>query len=153
MRHGEASFRAKSDFARELTPHGKRQVAKTASLVKRYVESKNIPRDTVFIWASPLIRAQQTAHILADTLHSQVTTKDFITPNDDPQLTLERLYKEAGDISFLILITHMPLCAAMASLLTTEGCRMQAGFDTAECQRFICSDYLPACAEFGGIVE
>lgn len=152
MRHGEATFRANSDMERELTAHGCRQVSKTTQAIQQYINDNSVSKELVHIWASPYVRAQQTASIVAKALALPITTVDYITPNDDPIKSLERLYKESQGIKFLILVTHMPFCAGLASSLTSDEQRLNASFSTAECQRFECSDFLTACGSFSGVI-
>ncbi len=152
MRHGEATFRANSDMERELTAHGCRQVSKTTQAIQQFINDNSVSKESVHIWASPYVRAQQTALIVAKALALPIATIDYITPNDDPNKSLERLYKETKGIEFLILVTHMPFCAGFASSLTAEEQRQNASFSTAECQRFECDEFLPACGSFSGVI-
>jgi phosphohistidine phosphatase len=152
MRHGEATFRASSDMARELTANGRRQVTKTTQAIQQFISDNTVPKESVCIWASPYVRAQQTAEIIAKALTVGIVTIDYITPNDNPEKALERIYKEAQGVEFLILVTHMPFCAAFASTLTSEEKRSSASFATAECQRFECTDFLTACGSFMNVI-
>lgn len=147
IRHGEAAFGAGSDFNRELTEYGQQQVEETAQALKKHLD-KSDKKHTVssVIWASPLVRAQQSAKIIANVINFPVETKTFITPNDIPGESLEKIYKETN-ASRLVLVTHMPFCADLAAILTDDR-SFQAGFTTAECQFFKCTDFLPACGTF-----
>lgn len=152
MRHGEATFRAKSDFDRELTPNGRRQVTRSAEALKSQFSENGIDLNRAVLWVSPLVRAQQTAEIVAElTGITTLETVGFITPDDNPFNSLTQIHEQARH-DVLVLITHMPFCASLAGILTDDPAG-QAGFNTAECRKFTCSDYLPGCGSFSSVIE
>ena len=122
MRHGEAGRHAQ-DEQRELTDVGRQQVARVAT---QLAESDSRPE---LIWCSPLVRARQTAAIVAEILNCPVEEKRFITPDDDPAHCLGALL--ANTTSPLLLVSHMPLVGVLTSLLT-DGHRRGAAFVTAQ---------------------
>ncbi|NWO06049.1 MAG: phosphohistidine phosphatase SixA [Alteromonadaceae bacterium] len=109
MRHGEAAWHT-NDQQRELTETGRRDVADVAA---RLAESPYRPEA---IWCSPLLRAQQTAAIVSEVMNCAVEEKPFITPDDDPGKCLDALLEQPLT-SPLLIVSHMPLVGALATLL------------------------------------
>jgi phosphohistidine phosphatase len=68
MRHGEAGWHT-LDQQRELTEAGRLQVANVAAQIA------DSPFRPVQLWASPLVRAQQTAAIVSEVLNCPVREK------------------------------------------------------------------------------
>ncbi len=66
VRHGIAEDLVTSDFARALTPRGKRRVADSARVMRR------LRIRPARIYSSPRLRSRQTAEIIADALGMQV---------------------------------------------------------------------------------
>lgn len=122
MRHGEAGWYAQ-DQQRELTDIGKHQVAQVAA---QLAESDIRPG---LIWCSPLVRAQQTAAIVAERLNCPIEEKLFLTPDDDPARCLEALLINTA--SPLLLVSHMPLVSLLTGLLV-QGQRSGLGFMTSQ---------------------
>jgi phosphohistidine phosphatase len=63
------------------------------------------------IWASPLVRAQQTAQIVRDILaaqgvHVSIKTTDLITPESNPADVFDLL--QASKLNSVLLASHMP---------------------------------------------
>ena len=137
MRHGEAG-RHSQDDQRELTNAGRQQVARVAA---QLAESDSRPE---LIWCSPLVRARQTAAIVAEILNCPVEEKLFITPDDDPAHCLGALL--ANTASPLLLVSHMPLVGVLTSLLT-EGDRRGAAFMTAQAVLLDMATVGPGCAD------
>ncbi len=123
-RHGEASFDAESDFSRPLTARGAEQ---TRALVKQNLA---FLEDLSQIWASPLLRAQQTARIYQELLRCEVQTQPFITPDSSPKQVLRQLSK-AG-IDNLLLVSHQPLVGELVSLLIEGNTYQPHPFTTSE---------------------
>lgn len=137
MRHGEAGRHAQDD-QRELTDVGRQQVARVAA---QLAESDSRPE---LIWCSPLVRARQTAAIVAERLNCPVKEKLFITPDDDPARCLDALL--ASTTSPLLLVSHMPLVGVLTSLLT-DGHRRGAAFMTAQAVLLSMPIVGPGCAD------
>ncbi|PFG08727.1 MULTISPECIES: phosphohistidine phosphatase SixA [unclassified Marinobacter] len=137
MRHGEAGWHTQ-DEQRELTDVGRQQVARVAG---QLAESDSRPK---LIWCSPLVRARQTAAIVAERLNCSVEEKRFITPDDDPARCLEALL--ASTASPLLLVSHMPLVGVLTSLLT-DGHRRGAAFMTAQAVLLDMPVVGPGCAD------
>ncbi|MFK0572732.1 phosphohistidine phosphatase SixA [Endozoicomonas sp.] len=118
MRHGEASWSAPSDMERVLTDQGVREVSSTvASLATQKVDR---------IFASPYLRAQQTARIAAGALGCEVETLPGLEPDGNPQALLPML-PEAGVI---LLASHMPMVGCLSGLLCDGTPRSGPSFQT-----------------------
>ena len=80
IRHGTAEDAANGDDARrELTKAGRKEMKEVAAGLKTIIESIDA------IGASPLVRAQQTAEIVAKAYGDlSVDTVDTLTPDSDP---------------------------------------------------------------------
>ena len=105
LRHGQAEGQQSTDEARNLTVKGRDDVA--TSVQNSLSELIQVQE----IWASPLVRAQQTAEIARDILlaqgvHVSIKTTDLITPESNPADLLDLL--QATNISSLLLASHMP---------------------------------------------
>ena len=101
LRHGQASWQAKTDMERELTPRGESEVAGAA----QWLEASGWRPDQ--IWVSPYRRAQQTAAIINRHWQLPQRSKASLTPDSE----LDEL--EAMIATFkgerLMLIGHNPL--------------------------------------------
>lgn len=120
LRHGEAEAHKTTDAARQLTPHGRADVA--ASVHYSLNELKSVEQ----IWASPLVRAQQTAAIAQGILSQYssnltVTTSENITPEANPS-DLFALLQQANS-GALLLVSHQPLVSDFIDLFcgSTRG--------------------------------
>lgn len=108
MRHGEAGWHSR-DRERELTEAGR---FATGSVARKIAASQWRPE---VIWASPLVRARQTAAIVSETLNCPILEKFFLKPDDDPRECLDALALE--DTERLLVISHMPLVGALSTLM------------------------------------
>lgn len=110
VRHGEASFKAITDAQRPLTQLGSLEI-------EQQCLNPNIPwSEFTALWASPYLRAQQTAHLLQQQLAKQyaplkVQTCDVSTPHGAIEQVQNFLLKQnqAG----IILVTHQPLVSGL----------------------------------------
>ncbi|MFZ3184925.1 MAG: phosphohistidine phosphatase SixA [Pseudomonas sp.] len=109
LRHGEAEPQARSDAARELTRHGRKEVLHSAAHL--------VGRPLTAILASPYVRAQQTAQLVRETLGfaAPIVTVPWLTPDGDLAEALR--YLDAQGDQELLLVTHQPLVGELASLL------------------------------------
>lgn len=108
MRHGEASFHAESDAARNLTDRGREQTAKMAV----WLRTKIAHFDRVLV--SPYIRAQQTLDVFKAEFPlpaaSDIDVLSELTPGGDPQQTIEYLMALAEDgVDSVLIVSHLPL--------------------------------------------
>ncbi len=122
MRHGEAGWHS-LDQQRELTEYGRRTTANVASNIAGSAWRPEL------IWCSPLIRARQTAAIVAEILNCPIEEKAFLTPEDDPGECLNQLL-EVPQRS-LMIVSHMPLVGSLSTLLI-DGHRRGIPFMTSQ---------------------
>lgn len=113
LRHADATYEAKDDFSRELSPKGKRSLKQLLEQL-RPKELAGISE----IRHSPLVRATQSAHILRDTLELKVPLRKTpgLLPEDDPVPLIEELLCVREDV---LLIGHNPHLTFLAALLLT----------------------------------
>jgi phosphohistidine phosphatase len=115
IRHGEAVEAAPGlgDTGRWLTAKGRRQTRKVASWL-----GKKSARRPVVLWTSPLVRAVQTAEIVAERLclEGDITAIRELAQGADPA-ELFRLVKDYRGPSPLGLVGHEPGLSALARLL------------------------------------
>ena len=104
MRHGEASFDAKTDFERRLTEKGRRDAA---------ANSQHLHVDRVV--ASPLVRAQQTANIVADARQLTVQTDECWDLSSSVNKLMDWLDDHASNN--LLVVSHNPLLSMLVSQL------------------------------------
>lgn len=102
MRHGKAEPPQRTDFDRELTEMGRKRIQDASLGIKQIVGEKEI-----FIWSSPLPRAQQTAQVLAETLGvAQVREFDAIYSGELDSLIPGIL--ELPEDCVLLIVGHEP---------------------------------------------
>ncbi len=105
LRHGQAEPQKTTDELRNLTEKGRADVAVNVSL--SLSELTRVQE----IWASPLVRAQQTAQIVQDILLAHgisvaIKTTDLIAPESNPSGLFESL--QATNVESVLLASHMP---------------------------------------------
>lgn len=101
VRHGEASFKAPSDFERALTERGELQVRAAADWLAGHWQPEQV-------LVSPYLRARQTAAAFLDALPSPSSSEaDFLTPDSSLQNLTDRL--ATMNCQRLLLIGHNPL--------------------------------------------
>jgi len=109
LRHAEAETTAGSDRARRLTAKGLEQAEKVGEFCR---SSGLLP---ALIVTSPVVRARQTAAIVAGTLGVELVEKDWLACGMSPATCLHELAHLRGDI---MLVGHEPdFSAAIASLV------------------------------------
>ncbi|KAB0481592.1 phosphohistidine phosphatase, SixA [Pseudomonas reinekei] len=109
LRHGEAvphGSRA-HDSERELTEHGRKEVLSSAA--------KLIGQPLSAIYASPYLRAQQTAQLVREALgfEPEIRTVEWLTPDTDPDKVAEQMVA----VSDVLLVSHNPLVGNLLSYL------------------------------------
>lgn len=105
IRHGKAEDRSadKNDVLRELTDTGKEEFAGFLKTIKDNLETDK----EVTVWASPLIRARQTASIFTDTLDlNSAEEKEFIANGDFDALVED--IKQQDTNTRVVCVGHEP---------------------------------------------
>jgi phosphohistidine phosphatase len=126
VRHAEAVERSADirEEGRYLTPEGRLSFRKTAEIMK----DKGINPDLIL--TSPLLRAVQTADILAETIsyNGPLIATDDLAPGFDIE-ELRQLLKTFKDAREIVLVGHEPdLGGIVASLLSLpEGFAFKKG--------------------------
>jgi len=101
MRHGEAQTSADTDAQRELTAQGIEDIEQMAADYASELQAVDV------IWASPYVRTQQTAKIVANRLSKPVVTQSFLPPSGNPIDTLAAL--ETHRNRTVLIVSHQPL--------------------------------------------
>jgi phosphohistidine phosphatase len=111
LRHGDALDHP-DDYIRPLTPAGKAQ----ATLAGNLLHLLGLVPGKIFV--SPLLRAQETAGIVADLLGvTDITITEHLTPMSDHRQLFDLFAHFRGER--FLLVGHEPHLSAMISLLTT----------------------------------
>ena len=108
LRHGEAEpYGSRPDSERALTPHGCEEVLRSAAHL--------IGQPITAIYASPYLRAQQTAQLVREALgfEPEIRTVEWLTPGTDPDKVAEQLVS----VSNVLLVSHNPLVGNLLSYL------------------------------------
>ena len=121
LRHGQAENQITTDEARNLTAKGRADVAES---INYSLSELHLVQE---IWASPLVRAQQTAKITQDILAQQgisisIKTTDLITPESDPAGLFDSL--QAANANSVLLASHQPFVGDFIDLF----CGSDSGF-------------------------
>lgn len=117
LRHGQAEAQITTDEARRLTEKGRSDTAKVVGA--RALDMASLTQ----IWASPLVRAQQTAIIATHYFpHLSIQTTDLLIPEANPQALLawlDELYQQHLQDSnqSILLVSHQPLVGALVNKL------------------------------------
>lgn len=108
LRHGEAvPYGSCPDSERALTEHGRKEALSSAAQL--------IGQPLTAIYASPYLRAQQTAQIVREALgfEPEIRTVDWLTPESDPDKVADQLVS----VSNVLLVSHNPLVGNLLSYL------------------------------------
>jgi phosphohistidine phosphatase len=110
IRHAHA-IAAVNDAERPLSAKGRAQVKRLARFLR--TGDRFAPTE---IWHSPLVRAAETAKLLARGLQSDVPPREAadIAPEDDPHNLARRLARAPESLA---IVGHEPHLSALASLL------------------------------------
>lgn len=120
LRHGHAEPEASSDRERPLSVLGRQEVEQVIQ-TQREALSK-----VKQLWASPFLRAQQTAQIVAShfpTLSLQTT--DLLVPGAQTETLIDFLHTQfhTQGVRSIMLVTHQPLVGT----LLDELCGFEPG--------------------------
>lgn len=117
LRHGEAQNVAPSDAQRPLTARGRQDVEQTL------LASLEVMAGVDCIYASPYLRAQQTAEIASRLFNLPVTTCDQLVP-DTSHSEMVNLIESLQDGSLTgsasvtpLLVSHQPLVGGFVDWL------------------------------------
>jgi phosphohistidine phosphatase len=128
LRHGPAVERGtrgfEDDSTRPLTPKGRRQLRKTTAALKK------LEADFDLILSSPLVRAKQTAEIVAAGLKLKKRLKfaSALAPGGDADILMRQLEREKPGPKRILLVGHEPDLSQLASLLVAGGPQLQLDF-------------------------
>ena len=109
LRHGEAEAQAVNDSERRLTPHGRDEVEAVSAVL--------IGRPLIAIYASPYVRAQESAAIVKriTACPGDLITVPWLTPETSPKMAFEQMSHE--DDRDVLFVAHQPLLGALSALL------------------------------------
>ncbi|TCL39444.1 phosphohistidine phosphatase SixA [Anaerospora hongkongensis] len=131
FRHGEAEDRAdlRDDGLRSLTAKGRKRTKKMAKIV-----NKLLPRKCkIQIWSSPLLRALQTAEILAEQVGVKVKIHNAISNGDFETLRANLTVCHEDDC--ILIVGHQPFLGEWTEQLT--GMQLPFRKSTAAGVRFL----------------
>ena len=117
LRHGLAVDRSqpgfKKDADRPLTPKGKQRLWRVAEAM----EDMDLEFDAIL--TSPLVRAAQTAEIIAEALEvsKKLSSTEHLAPNGNPKLLLEHLHQLEPAPKGVLLVGHEPYLSQLIGLL------------------------------------
>ena len=139
VRHGDAAF-SMPDAKRELSARGREEVqsAVATHAAFRRKGAAGAYEAGVRVVVSPLLRAQQTAAILADELSANgyrfaLITDDRLEPDRDPTAIFALVDQaQMQGITELWLVGHNPLLSTLLSLLADGELNSQPQLATAE---------------------
>ena len=132
MRHGLAvtggSVRFSDDAQRPLVPEGKEKMREIAGGLKR------MGFEVDWIVTSPLVRAVETAGIIAESLASSVPVDvcDAMRPGGSPEALLAFLAKRP-DCRKVLVVGHEPDLSELAARLIGAGGHANLGFKKGGC--------------------
>lgn len=142
LRHGHAELQKTTDEMRNLTTAGRRDVAAMAA--RSLLDLQSVQQ----VWASPLVRAQQTAEIVCAELKKcavnfTLSSSDLIVPEASPAALFDAV--QAAQCESLLLVSHQPLVGRFIDLL----CGSYPGFHDMNTSSMACIDYEIAAAGLG----
>jgi phosphohistidine phosphatase len=117
MRHGEAEPPHTSDFDRVLTKEGIESVVRVCDSLRE----TQVSLERVI--ASPLVRAQQTAILVAERLAhgGRIITWPEVSPSGDCGLVADML---DADHTTTLVVTHQPFAGMFVEYLTGQTASM-----------------------------
>lgn len=118
IRHGPAGDRAaweaegRDDRLRPLTPDGKKQMRRAAAGLASLVSRIDV------LATSPLVRAVQSAEIVAAEYGTEIVTVDVLVPESDPDKALRWLREQEPDRTIGV-VGHEPHLSTLVGYLLT----------------------------------
>ena len=131
MRHGKAETSFASDAARPLTQNGRQEVFAHA---QKLAAEKILPQ---LILSSPLLRAQQTAEIVSQTLQLPFQTETALDGRLSAKGLLALAQQQLQKQDSVMLIGHNPNMSIAAGIL----CQQYIPFDPATIMVFEVTDF------------
>jgi phosphohistidine phosphatase len=118
VQHAEAKSE-QEDPLRPLTDKGRQDIERVAQYLRQH-----LPSSPARILHSGKLRAQQTAHVLAEYLDPAggVEVADDLDPLADPQVWAGRL---TGITEDTVLVGHLPHLARLASQLVCDNAQVK----------------------------
>jgi phosphohistidine phosphatase len=142
VRHGTASHVAPCDAERELTAEGRRE----AEIVGRALMKLGVVHDAIL--ASPLVRARQTAEIIAERLGRPGTVMVVEELcNGHSTAALLRAVHPRGEEKGMVLVGHMPSLAEHLNLLIGATPTANTVFGTATAAAVRMTDWRQGAGE------
>ncbi len=142
MRHGVAVTRGTAAFSddskRPLTPQGKKKMQGIARGLRR------LGFDPDWIVTSPLVRAVETAEIVAESLQTK-TPLDFcdaLRPGGSPESLIAFLAKRANRKRVLV-VGHEPDLSQMAARLIGSSCHANLALKKGGCCLITFTEFPP----------
>ena len=120
VRHGIAEDFADSDFARELTPRGRRRVAQSAVVMRQL----NLQPQKIY--SSPRLRSRQTAEIIAAELEIPLTVAEEVNFGFDLD-DVSALTRDLDSGSEVMFVGHNPDMSLLVHELTGVNVAMKKG--------------------------
>lgn len=113
MRHGEAESHAASDYDRNLTQSGQKEVRASALSLAAYQ-----PRIDLLM-VSPYPRARQTADLVIGVLGPvPMLVTDQVTPDVGVPQAIRELEKQCDDRQCIMVVMHQPIIGSLVYYLT-----------------------------------
>ncbi len=134
MRHGEASDDAPSDELRPLTDTGRLHLSNAGKVLKKILTVNAV-------YASPRLRARQTAEIIAQALEQDVIVRDELNFNFSIE-TLKSLIMGYDEESRLLLVGHNPSISEVVQQMTGANINLKTG-------AIVCVDVYPIALKGG----
>lgn len=132
MRHGEAESLRSSDADRALTAQGRQQAMATG----KWLADRLATVGAVRVLSSPYRRARETALVISRLLDAEVTEVAAITPDHDPRVALAAINTAVDAGECVVVVTHMPLVAALATWIEEGVLASAHPFSVAEARVF-----------------
>lgn len=132
MRHGEAQNTAPTDALRPLSERGRAQVQETCEWLLRQ------PAQPAGIVASPYLRAQQTAEILATRLNWPIQTSGALIPETSPTKAEQALRK----FEDVVVCFHQPILGRLLHRWTQQQPSVPTGAIFALEGDFLAPDWM-----------
>lgn len=124
LRHADAGDPEawdRPDEVRPLSPKGRRQAERLGA----FLAAADFAPDAIV--TSPLLRARETAEIVADALRRPIRIDERLAGPLDPE-TVEAILSDAGDPLRPVLVGHDPAFSGLAGeLVGTSGLELKKG--------------------------